>query len=181
MLYTRRTRREVVRHAVWSKLYEELLNGVLQGVDLSLKLAALVGGDGAGDDGARHAAGTAQRLLRGHEHVGDVLVLSQQRQMQQDFKGLSVRGHDNELGNATVQGLGSLVSALLQLLVVGGLLDDIQDGVRQLGVRQGVRFGVDRLGAHPERNTRPFISVYASHSFYLALGTLVQTARYVRW
>ena len=46
-------------------LDEELLNGVLKVVDLSFQLRPLVGGDGAADDGAAHAARAAQSLLPG--------------------------------------------------------------------------------------------------------------------
>jgi hypothetical protein len=40
----------------------------------------------------------------------------------------------------------TLVSTLLQLLVVGRLLDNVQDGVGQLCVRQRVRLRVHSLG-----------------------------------
>ena len=47
--------------------------------------------------------------------------------MQQDLQRLTVRGQHNELGLTSVQGLGRLVGALTQLLVVAGLLNQVQD------------------------------------------------------
>ena len=42
--------------------------------------------------------------------------------MQQNLQGLGVRSHNDELADATVQGLSGLVRALLELLVVAGLV-----------------------------------------------------------
>lgn len=63
--------------------------------------------------------------------------------MQKDLQGLRIGGHDDEIGNAAVERLGGLVGALFQLLVVGGLLDQIEDGDRQIRVCKGIGFGVD--------------------------------------
>ena len=62
--------------ARWStdRLDEQRLNAVLEGVDLVLELGGLVRQDGAGDDGARDAAGPPQRDLGGDEDVGNVLL-----------------------------------------------------------------------------------------------------------
>lgn len=88
------------------------------------------------------------------EDVGHVLVLAQQRQMQQDLDRLRVGRQDDELGDAAVErlqtthqhacesagvrktDLGDLVGALLELLVVRRLLDDLEDLVRELQGRQ---------------------------------------------
>lgn len=86
---------------------KELLNLVPDVVDNVLQLGRLVGGDGAGDDRAGNAAGSAQRHLGRHEHVRHVLVLAQQGEVQQNLEGLSVSSHDNQLADTTVQGLGS--------------------------------------------------------------------------
>ena len=40
------------------------------------------------------------------------------------------------------RGVGTFVGAFLQLFVVDGLLDEVQDGECELRVRQGVCFGV---------------------------------------
>jgi hypothetical protein len=54
----------------------------------------------------RHAARASESSLGRHEHVRHVLVLGQQRQVQQDLDGLSVGGHNDELGDAAVERLG---------------------------------------------------------------------------
>jgi len=130
---------------------QQLLDGVLELLNLRLELTAFVGGDGAGDDRAGDAACTPERLLGRHEHVRDVLVLRQQRQVQQNLQRLRVGRHDHELRNAAVQRLGGLVGALLQLLVIRCLLHDVRDRVGQLRVCEGVRLGVYSLGAHGDR------------------------------
>lgn len=47
--------------------------------------------------------------------------------MEQDGQRSGVGGEDDDLGDTAVQGLGGLVGAFLQLLVVGGLLDDVEN------------------------------------------------------
>ena len=54
----------------------------------------------------RHAASAPESSLGRHEHVRHVLVLGQQRQVQQDLDGLGVGGHDDKLGDAAVERLG---------------------------------------------------------------------------
>jgi hypothetical protein len=46
-------------------------------------------------------------------------------------------GEDNDLGDTAVEGLGDFVGALLELVVVRRLLDEIEDGGVELGVGQG--------------------------------------------
>ena len=43
------------------------------------------------------------------------LVLAQEWQMQDDFKRLGIGGQNDEIGKASVQSLGGLVGAFLQL------------------------------------------------------------------
>lgn len=62
-----------------------------------------------------------------HKDVGDVLVLSQERNVKKNGEGLAVSGQDNQLGHTTAQSLGSLVGSLLQLAVVGGRLNQVKD------------------------------------------------------
>ncbi len=45
-------------------------------------------------------------MLRANEDIGDVLVLAEQRQVEQDLKGLSVGSEHDELGDTTVESLG---------------------------------------------------------------------------
>lgn len=108
-------------------LDHESLNLILQAPDLVHEITGLVGGDASGDDGSADTASTAESGLRWDVDVGDVLVLAEQRQVQQDGEGSGVGGEDDDLGNTAVQGLGGLVGSLLQLLVVGGLLDNVQN------------------------------------------------------
>lgn len=108
-------------------LDHESLDLVLEAADLVHQVAGLVGGDAGGDDGTADATGTAQGSLGGHVDVGHVLVLAQQRQVQQDGERGGVGGQDDDLGDTAVQRLGGLVGALLQLLVVRRLLDDVED------------------------------------------------------
>lgn len=85
---------------------EEPLDGRLQGLDLRPELRALFNGDGGGDDGPGHATRATQGLLGAHEDVRDVLVLAQQRQVEDDLQRLCVRRHHDELRDPTVQGFG---------------------------------------------------------------------------
>lgn len=62
--------------------------------------------------------------------------------MEEDGKGLGIGGHDDELAAATVQGLGGLVGALLELLEVASLLDKLEDGDGELLTGERVSAGV---------------------------------------
>jgi len=83
--------------------------------------------------------------LAPHKHIRHILVLAQQGQVEDDFEGLGVGGHDDELGDAAVQSFGGFVGTLAELLVVAGLLDQVQDGVGQLGIGKG---GGSLVGLH---------------------------------
>ena len=119
-------------------LDQELLDVELELLDLVFHLAALVGRDAARDDGPGDAARAAQSGLGRDKDVRDVLVLGQQGQVKQDLDRLRVGGHDHDLADASVEGLGGLVRPLFDLLVVGRLLDEVHQGVGQL--RRGVRW-----------------------------------------
>ena len=95
------------------------------------------------DDRSADTTGTTKSLLGPDEHVGHVLVLAEQRDVEQDLKRLGVRRQDHELGLAPVEGLSRFVCALPQLLVVGRLLDEVEDLGRQGLVGEGVGLGVD--------------------------------------
>lgn len=114
----------------------------LNGLDLALELTCLVGSDRGGDNRARDTTGPAEGGLAGNEDVRDVLVLAKKGQVENDLDGLDVSGHDDELADTTVQGLGSLVGTLLELLVVRSLLDEIEDLVGEGGISQRERLGV---------------------------------------
>ena len=118
-------------------LDHEPLDLVLQAPDLVHQVAGLVGGDAGSDDGSADAAGSAQGGLGGDVDVGDVLVLAEQRQVQEDGEGRGVGGEDDDLGDAAVERLGGLVGTLLQLLVVRCLLDDVEDLLAESCVGRG--------------------------------------------
>ena len=68
--------------------------------------ATFVGEDGAGNDGAGDAAGTAEGGAGVDEDVRDVLVFAEEREVQQNSKGLRVGSEDDQLRDTTVQRLG---------------------------------------------------------------------------
>jgi hypothetical protein len=57
--------------------------------------------------------------------------------VEKDGEGSGVGGEDDDLGDAAVESLGGLVGSLLQLLVVRGLLDDIEDLLAESCVGDG--------------------------------------------
>ena len=114
----------------------------LDGLDLALELAGLVGGDRARDDGAADTTGATEGGLAGHEDVGHVLVLAQQGKVEHNLDGLDVGSHDDELADTTVERLGGLVGTLLELLVVRSLLDQVEDLVGERGISQRESLGV---------------------------------------
>lgn len=126
-------------------LDQETFDLLLDRRDLRFQLRTLVNRDRTGDDGTGHATGTTQSLLRAHEHVGHVLVLAEQWQVEQDLQGFSIGGHHDELGQTAVQRLGGLVGTLAQLLVVQSLLDEVHDLRGERGVGQGECLGVNFL------------------------------------
>lgn len=77
-------------------------------------------------DAARNTSSTTQSNLAGNENVWDVLVLGEQRQVQQDSQRSSVGSEDNHLGYTSVQGLRGLVGTLLPAKLVRGHLQRLQ-------------------------------------------------------
>lgn len=120
-------------------LDQQSLDLVLDGVDLGLDGGSIVGGHRSSDNWSGDTTSSAQSGLGRNKHVWNVLVLAQQRQVQQDLDWLGVSSHDDELRDTSVQSLGGLVGTLLQLSQVLRLLDDIQDllGQGRVGQREG--------------------------------------------
>lgn len=87
-------------------------------------------------------ASTAEGNLGGNVNVGCVLVLAQQRDVEEDGKRSGVGGEHDNLGGSTVESLGGLVGTLLELAVVGSRLDQVQDLLRHGGVGDGPRGGL---------------------------------------
>lgn len=114
----------------------------LNGLNLALELPSLVGDHRARDNRARNTTGTTKSSLAGNKDVRNVLVLAEQGKVEDDLDGLNVSGHDDELADTTVEGLGGLVGTLLELLVVRSLLDEIEDLVGEGGISQRESLGV---------------------------------------
>merc|ERR1711991_548917 len=70
------------------------------------------------------------------------LVFAEEREVEEDLQRLGVGSQNDDFCCAAVQRLGRLVGALLELLVVGRLLDQIEDRDRQARVRQRGRLRV---------------------------------------
>lgn len=129
-----------------SKLNEQTLNLVLHLLDLVLELGSIIAGYRCSNDRARHSTSTSKSSLGGDENVGDVLILAQQRQTENNLDGAGVSSHDDKLRDTSVEGLGGLVSSLLELAQMGSLLDNIQDLLGHSRVSEGKGTGVD--GSH---------------------------------
>lgn len=114
----------------------------LNGLDLALELTGLVSSDRGGDNRAGNATGPAEGGLGGNKNVRHVLVLAEQGQVEHDLNGFDVGSHDDKLADTAVERLGGLVGALLQLLVVRSLLDEVEDLVGERSISQGEGLGV---------------------------------------
>lgn len=90
--------------SVQQKSHQQSLNSQLDRLDLRFQLRALLYGDRGSDDGTRHSTGTSQRLLGADKHVRHILVLTEERQMEDDLQWFSISCHHNKFGNASVQG-----------------------------------------------------------------------------
>lgn len=125
-----------------ASLDQQGLDLVLDGVDLVLDGGGVVGGDGGGDDRSRDTARSAKSGLGRNKDVGDVFVLAQEWQVEQDLDWLRVGSHDDELRDTSVQRLRGLVGTLLELSQVLGLLDQVEDLLAQAGVGKRERLRV---------------------------------------
>ena len=114
-----------------------MFNLVFKLVDLSLQLRVGVVQNHCGHDVPGNTAGAAEVGLLGHIHVGHVLVFAEQRQVEHDLEGLGVGGQDDQVSDSSVEAFGGLVGSLLQLLVEGGLVAQIQQLLGQLVVGLG--------------------------------------------
>ena len=71
------------------------------------------------NDRSADTTSSTERLLGPDEHVGDVLVLAEQGDVQQDLERLAVGGKHHELGLTTVQSLGRLICPLVMRYFIG--------------------------------------------------------------
>jgi len=113
-------------------LDHDLVDGPLDRLKLTLELTVLGGGDARGNDGSRDVASTSQGCLGFNKDIRNVLLFAKQGKMQEDFKRLCVSGEDDKFCDTAVQGFRSLVSTLFELLVLSGLIDELQNLVVQL-------------------------------------------------
>jgi len=128
---------------------KQLLNLLLDGGNLRLDLRTLVLGHASSDDRPANPTCSAQSLLGPDEHVGHVLVLAQQGDVEKNLQRLTVSCEDDKLGLTPVEGLSGLVGTLPQLLVIRSLLDQIENLGREGLLCQGVGFWV-HLVSHVE-------------------------------
>jgi len=91
--------------------------------------------------------------------------------MQQNRQRLGISSHDDQLSNTTIQGLGSFVGALFELLVVVGLLNQIHYGGAQRSIGQRKCLGGTISGRHIEtrKNTRGEEIILAADTEPLAI------------
>ena len=54
-------------------------------------------------------------LLRSDKDIGDVLVLAEERDVEENLQRFSIGGKNNELGLTAIEGLGRFVGALAHL------------------------------------------------------------------
>lgn len=159
---------------VFINLDEKFLDLSLDVQNLRLQVRGFVGSDGSRDDGTRDTTGTTQSSLGRNKDVRNVLIFTQKRKMEKDFQRLGIsycrkkkRGfnihhsllissfsnkclltsHDNEFRDTSVKSLGSLISTLLELLVVRCLLNQVKNSAGQSSIskRESLRVNGSRL------------------------------------
>jgi hypothetical protein len=108
-------------------LDHESLDLVLQSSDLVHQIGGFVGSDTGTDNSTRNTTSTTQSSLTWNVNVWDVLVFAEEWKVEKDSERSSVGSEDDDLTDTTVQSLRRLVCTLLELAVVGGLLDDVED------------------------------------------------------
>jgi len=90
-------------------LDHQTLDLVTDRADLGVQVTGLVGGDGAGNDGTGDTSGATESHLGGNVDVGNVLVLTEKGQVQNDGQRGSVGGQDDEVGGTTVTQLATAI------------------------------------------------------------------------
>merc|ERR1719378_1867049 len=122
---------------------QQLLNFLLDSLNLRFYLRSLILSHTCSYDWSANSTSSSQSLLGSHEHVGDILILAEKRNVEKNLQRLAVSCQDDELRLASVQGLGGLVGSLPQLLVIGRLLNKIQDLSSKGLISKRISFGVD--------------------------------------
>jgi len=91
-----------------SFFYENLkckLKTHLDGIDLRPQFPSFIGSDRSGNDGPRNTTSATESGLGGNENVRNVLVLAEEGQVEENFDGFGIGGHDDEFTDTSVEGL----------------------------------------------------------------------------
>lgn len=78
-------------------------------MNLGVQLPSLVGSNTGSDNRPRNTASPTKGSLGRQEDVGDVLVLTEEGEVKDNLYRLDIRGHDDELADTSVKGLGGFV------------------------------------------------------------------------
>lgn len=130
------------------------LDLIFNAPDLTHQFTALIRCDTCSNDGSRNPTCSAQGYLAVYENVRNILVLTQQREVQQDGQRRTVRGQDDNLSNPPIERLRRLIGAFLEKSCVGALLHQVEEfGVQGL-VCAGPGGGCVLLVGHYARDGR---------------------------
>lgn len=105
------------------------LNIIFNSPNLGRQITGLIGSDTTSDNRTANTARSPQSHLAGDVDVRHILVLCEQREMEKDSQRGSIGCENDDFRGSTVKRLGGFVSTLLQLAVVGGLLDEVEEGL----------------------------------------------------
>merc|ERR1719219_2482904 len=130
-------------------LNQKFLDVLLNSLDVAFQLTSILNGNRNRNHWSADTGGSAKGLLGSHKNVRNVFILTQKWQMKQNLQWFGIGGHNNKLGNTSIQAFSSLISALSKLFVVSGLLDQIKNLLGQTGIGEWVGFWVNAgLVAH---------------------------------
>lgn len=113
---------------------EKALDLVLHLLELSFQGTILVRQNCDGYDVPGDAAGSAEVSLPCNIYIGNVLVLAEKRQVQDDFKWLRVGCQYHQISDAAIKSLRCFIGSLFQLLHGLRLVDQAQDCLAHLVV-----------------------------------------------
>ena len=137
-----------------SNLNEKLFDFDLDTIDLSLKVRILNSNDRTSNNRTGHTASTTKSNLGRNKDVRNVLIFTEERNVENNFERFSISSHNNKRGLSTVQSLGSykskkeeekrtFIGSLFKLAVVSSLLNEIKD--RSSKFRTSKRIGLGSI------------------------------------
>ena len=85
-----------------SNLNEKLFDFDLDTIDLSLKVRILNSNDRTSNNRTGHTASTTKSNLGRNKDVRNILIFTKKRNVENDFKGLSISCHNNKGGLTTI-------------------------------------------------------------------------------